>query len=93
MAPTVADQDRLVVNKLTYRVREPRVGDIVMLYYPLRPEKSFVKRVVAGEGDQVRIVNGTVYRNDVLMDDSFVPADFRSRDNWGPQSFQRGTIS
>jgi signal peptidase I len=85
MAPTLADQDRLIVNKLAYRLGEPQVGDIVMLYYPLRPEKSFVKRVIAAEGDQVRVVDGKVYRNDVLMDDSFVPADYRSHDDWGPQ--------
>ena len=90
MAPTITDQDRLIVNKLMYRTHEPRVGDIVMHYYPLQPDKSFVKRVVAGEGDQVRIVNGTVYRNDQPMDDSFVPADFRSHEDWGPQVIPQG---
>ena len=48
---------------------EPRRGDIVMLYYPLNPDKSFVKRVIAEEGDQVRIVDGRVYVNDVPMGD------------------------
>jgi signal peptidase I len=90
MAPTLADQDRLIVNKLAYRIGEPHIGDIVMLYYPLVPEKSFVKRVIASEGDQVRIVDGKVYRNDVLMDDSFVPADYRSHDDWGPQVIPEG---
>ena len=90
MAPTLADQDRLIVNKLAYRLGEPQVGDVVMLYYPLIPEKSFVKRVIAAENDQVRIVDGKVYRNDVLMDDSFVPQDFRSHDDWGPQVIPEG---
>ena len=31
MEPTLADHDRLVVNKWVYRVSEPRVGDFVML--------------------------------------------------------------
>src|SRR5204863_7596563 len=44
MAPTLEDQDRLIVNKFVYRVSAPRRGDIVMLYYPLNPDKSFVKR-------------------------------------------------
>ena len=65
MAPTLQDQDRLIVNKLAYRIGDPKVGDIVMLYYPLKPEKSFVKRIIAEEGDQVRIVDGRVFRNDV----------------------------
>ena len=90
MAPTLADQDRLIVNKLAYRLGEPHVGDIVMLYYPLNPNKSFVKRVIAEEGDQVRVVDGRVFRNDVPMDDAFVPADYRSHDDWGPQVVPEG---
>jgi signal peptidase I len=50
MAPTLEDQDRLIVNKLAYRIGEPHHGDIVMLYYPIDPNKSFVKRVIAEEG-------------------------------------------
>ncbi len=90
MAPTLQDQDRLIVNKLAYRIGDPKVGDIVMLYYPLKPEKSFVKRIIAEEGDQVRIVDGKVFRNDVQLDDSFVPADYRSHDDWGPQVIPEG---
>jgi signal peptidase I len=90
MAPTLADQDRLIVNKLAYRIGEPRIGDIVMLYYPNDPNKSFVKRVIAEEGDQVRIVDGKVYRNDILLDDSFIAPDFRSHDDWGPQVIPEG---
>ena len=90
MAPTLSDQDRLIVNKLAYRIGEPHIGDIVMLYYPNDPNKSFVKRVIAEEGDQVRIVDGKVYRNDILLDDSFVPSEFRSHDDWGPQVIPEG---
>jgi signal peptidase I len=90
MAPTLADQDRLIVNKLTYRMGPPRRGDIVMLYYPLNPDKSFVKRVIAEEGDQVRIVDGRVYVNDVPMHDDFVPPEFRSHDDFGPTVIPEG---
>jgi signal peptidase I len=90
MAPTLADQDRLIVNKLAYRIGSPVVGDIVMLYYPNNPDKSFVKRIIAEEGDQIRIVDGRVYRNDVPMDDAFVPAEYRSHDDWGPQIVPEG---
>ena len=90
MAPTLEDQDRLIVNKLAYRIGEPRRGDIVMLYYPINPDKSFVKRVIAEEGDTVRIVDGRVYVNDVPMDDSFVPPEFRSHDDYGPEVVKEG---
>ena len=90
MAPTLEDHDRLIVNKLVYELGEPRPGDIVMLYYPLNPEKMFVKRVIAREGDSVRIVDGRVYVNDIPLHDEYVPAEFRSHDDWGPQVIQQG---
>ncbi len=90
MAPTLADQDRLIVNKLAYRLRSPQVGDIVMLYYPLNPDKSFVKRIIAEENDTIRIVDGRVYRNEVLINDDYVPAEFRSHDDFGPEVVPQG---
>ncbi len=90
MAPTLEDHDRLIVNKLVYELGDPRPGDIVMLYYPLNPEKMFVKRVIAREGDTVRIVDGRVYLNDLPLRDDYVPAEFRSHDDWGPQTIQQG---
>jgi signal peptidase I len=90
MAPTLADQDRLIVNKLAYRLAAPQRGDIVMLYYPINPDKSFVKRVIAEENDTVRIVDGRVYVNDVPMRDDYVPPEYRSHDDWGPQVIPEG---
>jgi signal peptidase I len=90
MAPTLEDHDRLIVNKLVYELGDPRPGDIVMLYYPLNPEKMFVKRVIAKEGDSVRIVDGRVYVNDQPLRDDYVPNEFRSHDDWGPQVIQQG---
>jgi signal peptidase I len=90
MAPTLEDHDRLIVNKLVYELGEPRPGDIVMLYYPLNPEKMFVKRVIAKEGDTVRIVDGHVYVNDAQLQDDYVPEEFRSHDDWGPTVVQQG---
>jgi signal peptidase I len=90
MAPTLEDHDRLIVNKLVYELGDPRPGDIVMLYYPLNPEKMFVKRVIAKEGDTVRIVDGRVYVNDVPLRDDYVPVDFRSHDDYGPTVVLQG---
>jgi signal peptidase I len=90
MAPTLADHDRLIVNKLVYRLGNPQPGDIVMLNYPADPDKMFVKRVVAREGDWVRIVDGRVFVNDVPMLDDYVPEEYRSHEDWGPEQVQQG---
>ena len=90
MEPTLADHDRLVVNKWIYRVSEPRPGDIVMLYYPIDPDKSFVKRVIAREGDNVRITGGKVYVNGVALHDEFVTPAYRSHEDFGPEVVPQG---
>src|SRR5437660_2670835 len=90
MAPTLEDHDRLIVNKLVYELGDPRPGDIVMLYSLLNSEQMFVKRVIAKEGDTVRIVDGRVYVNDQPLRDDYVPNEFRSHDDWGPQIIQQG---
>jgi signal peptidase I len=61
-----------------------------MMHYPLNPEKVFVKRVIAEEGDQVRLVRGRVFRNDVPLDEPFVAPQFRSQDDWGPEVIPEG---
>ena len=90
MVPTLEDQDRLIVNKLAYRLGAPQVGDVVMLYYPEDPDKSFVKRVVAEENDTIRSVDGRVYRNEIPLDDDFIPEEYRSHDTWGPIVVRKG---
>ena len=90
MEPTLADQDRLIVNKFVYRRSAPRRGDIVMLYYPNKPEKQFVKRVVGEENDMVHIVDGTVYVNDVRLNDSYVAPEYRDHNGWGPEVVPEG---
>jgi signal peptidase I len=90
MSPTLEDHDRLIVNKLVYEIGEPRPGDIVMLYYPINPEKMFVKRVIAKENDTVRIDDGRVYVNDLPLHDDYVPDKYRSHDDWGPTVVPQG---
>jgi signal peptidase I len=84
MAPTLANHDRLVVDRLTYRIGKPTPGDIVMFHVPVAPERLFVKRIIAEAGDVVVIRGGRVMVNGRQLDDRYVPADFRSHEDWGP---------
>lgn len=90
MAPTLADQDRVLVNRMAYRTAKPERGDVVTLLYPLNPEKTFIKRVIALGGDAVRIVDGTVFVNDQPLADPQVAAEFRSHEYWGPAVVPEG---
>jgi signal peptidase I len=60
MLPTYKPGDRLVVDRLAYKVSRPRVGDIVVFQYPFDPSLYFIKRIEAVPGDTVTETTGVV---------------------------------
>jgi signal peptidase I len=76
MLPVLEDQDRLFINKLAYRVGEIHRGDVVVFLYPHDHEKSYIKRVIAGPGDDLKIDHGQVYVNGAPVKESYVPKRF-----------------
>jgi signal peptidase I len=84
MEPALHDQDRLVVNKLAYRLHDPQVGDVVMLFHPSTPALSLVKRVIAKPGDTVAFRGGVVLRNGKSVDETFLAPEFRSFEDHDP---------
>lgn len=72
MAPTLAVGDRLVIEKVSYQVRTPRRGEIVVFRPPVPavamnagvdPSIPWIKRVVALPGDRVAVDRGRLYVN------------------------------
>ncbi|WP_258361057.1 signal peptidase I [Moorella sulfitireducens (nom. illeg.)] len=63
MEPTLYPGDRIIVNRLAYRLGEPRRGDIVVFRYPFDPGRDLIKRVVAVGGDTVEARDNVLYIN------------------------------
>lgn len=71
MAPTIADGELLLVNRVAYRLSAPARGDIVAIRLA-GGAAALVKRVVALPGERVRIVAGTVLIDDQPLDEPYV---------------------
>ena len=76
MEPGLEDQERIFINKLVYRFGSIEHGDIIVFHYPRDLRKSFIKRVIGLPGDRIRIYQGRVYRNGVLLPEPYVPEDY-----------------
>lgn len=76
MLPQLKDQDRLFINKMAYRVGDIHRGDVVVFLYPHDHSKSYIKRVIALPGDDLRIDHGLVYVNGKLVVEKYVPQRF-----------------
>ena len=84
MTPTLTDQERIFINKFTYRFGLGAIerGDTVVFWYPQDPSKSYIKRVIGLPGDRVRIEDGQVYVNGRALVEDYVPADNRDMSSW-----------
>jgi signal peptidase I len=79
MLPRLENSDRLFINKFVYHVESIRRGDVVVFLHPspLDPRQSYIKRVIALPGDQIRIDSGRVFVNGNLIREPYVPPEFR----------------
>ncbi|MEO1067826.1 MAG: signal peptidase I [Cyanobacteria bacterium J06638_6] len=88
MEPTLQVQDRLVIEKISYRFNPPQHGDIVVFWPPdeLTPQgqrrDAFIKRVIGVPGDVIEIRDGVVFRNGEMLDEPYVAEP--ASDPYGP---------
>lgn len=63
MENTLHSEERVLVNKFIYHLRQPQPGEVIVFRYPRQPEREFIKRVVAVAGDTVELQDGQVLVN------------------------------
>ena len=90
MTPYFSDRDRIIVNKMSYRVGDIERGDVVVFWFPEDTTKSFVKRVVGLPGDLVEIRRGVVFVNGARIDEPYVERTSRYVEDRPPVSVRRG---
>jgi len=76
MMPTLQDQERVFINKFVYKLEPIARGDVIVFRYPRDPAKSYIKRVIAVAGDQVRIEDGVVFVNGHRLSEPYVPEQY-----------------
>ena len=104
MIPTLLIGDHILVNKFLYGtkipftdkkiliIRKPVKGDIIVFKYPENPQKDFIKRAIATEGDIIEERDKIVYVNGNMITEPYAVHSDRyirlggndPRDNFGP---------
>ena len=77
MEPTLQINDRLIIEKMTYRFQEPKRGDVIVFNATEALQKqnfseAFIKRIIGLPGDTVSVENGEVIVNGQVLDEIYI---------------------
>ena len=104
MIPTLLIGDHILVNKFIYGIKipftekkvlmfnKPERGDVIVFKYPENPQKDFIKRVIAVEGETIEEKDKIVYVNGKILNEPYAhhydrylrPGGHDPRDTFGP---------
>lgn len=82
MIPTLQIDDRLVVEKISYRFNPPQRGDIIVFRAPqkaldaaqVQGKAAYIKRVIGLPGETVEVKDGKVFINDEPLEEEYIQA-------------------
>jgi len=97
MEPNFHDGEYLLIDKVSYRLKSPQRGDVIVFISPEDSKLHFIKRIIGLPGDNIEITKNTIYINgrklaepylnkgeQTLIENNFL-ADFKSK--IGPDDF------
>lgn len=82
MKPTLQPGELLLVNKLAYKLGQPRHGDVIVFHYPGNPSEDYIKRLIGLPGDNIQIQGGLVYINGQAMDEPYISTPPNYQGSW-----------
>lgn len=80
MEPNFHDNDRVYAEKISYRLDEPKRGDVIALHAPPQAQCAegtgcdFFKRIIGLPGETIAVDNGHFIINGEELDEPYLPA-------------------
>ncbi len=83
MESTLKPNDRVLVNKVIYRIRPPQRQEIIVFSSPHEQNKDLIKRIIGIGGDTLEIKDGTIFINGNKVEEDYTVSD-KDPTNYGP---------
>ena len=72
MEPTLSDGDNLIVDKISYRFKDPERFDIIVFPFQYQKDTYYIKRIIGLPGETVQIdEDGNIYINGEILEESY----------------------
>ncbi|MCC0727619.1 signal peptidase I [Clostridioides sp. ZZV14-6045] len=80
MDQTLYDGEKLIISKIAYNKEDPKYKDVVVIKRSDLNVKYIIKRVIAVEGDTLKIKNNKLYINDKLIEENYINEKMQTSD-------------
>ncbi|WP_025715590.1 signal peptidase I [Paenibacillus sp. 1-18] len=96
MEPNFKTDERVVVNKMIYSLRDPKPGEVIV-FHVRKESKDFIKRVIGVAGDKVQYQGDNLYVNGKKVEEPYIQGAIQAAHAKGELynnvDFPNGTIT
>lgn len=71
METSLHNGDNLIVDKISYRFRDPERYEIIVFPYKYQEDTYYIKRIIGLPGETVQVKDGEVYINGELLGETY----------------------
>ena len=82
MEPNLHHGEFVIVSKINYRFGEPERGDVVVFDFPRNITQEYIKRIIGMPGEQIRVGDGKVYINGILLTEPYLNIEPKYEGEW-----------
>ena len=90
MEPNLRTGERVLGNKIVYRLDPPNRGDVIVFEYPLDPKKTYIKRIIGLPGETIEVRAGRVFINNKPLREPYLINV--AHGNYGPEKVKPGRL-
>jgi len=72
MEPNFHNKEYILTDKVSYRLGEPKRGDVVVFHSPQDASTDFIKRIMGVPGDMIMLNGGHFYLNGEMLSENYI---------------------
>lgn len=79
MYPNFLNGEYLLTDKITYRLQEPKRGEVIVFVAPKNEDYEYIKRIIGLPGESIKIEEGVVFIDGKKLEEKYLPEDVKTR--------------
>ena len=79
MYPSFHNGEYILTDKISYRLKSPQRGDVVIFRAPQNEDYDYIKRIIGLPGENVTLESGRILVNDQIISEDYLPGTYDTR--------------